>query len=177
MCIRDRWVVILAGGATDDKRLSAVDNVSVSTLKRLIEGIILYKKFPGSKLILSGGNPESAEKKEADYMEDLCLQLDIPREDIIIERKSKETFDQVTEIKKIVKKDRFILVSSVSHFPRAELMFKKLGLYPIIFPTDLKPQTNLECYDYLPDEGGITVAKKLLVSLWAYLGAMIKGQI
>ncbi len=171
-----KWIVVLAGGSTDDKNLSIVDNLSSSTLKRLIEGIILYKKFPRCKLILSGGNPQNANMKEADYMRNLCLQLGIPSKDIIIERKSKNTFEQVNNIKEMIKYDKFILVSSALHFPRAELMFKKIGMHPIIFPTDLMPKDNYQYYQFLPDEEGLFTAKELIISLWAYLGAWLKKE-
>jgi len=50
-----KWVVVLGGGHTSDPELPVTDQISKSSLSRLVEGIRIHRNLPGSKLILSGG--------------------------------------------------------------------------------------------------------------------------
>ncbi len=50
-----KWVVVLGGGHISDPQLPVTDQIAKSSLSRLVEGIRIHRKLPGSKLILSGG--------------------------------------------------------------------------------------------------------------------------
>ena len=54
-----KWMVVLGGGHTSYLRLPAMSKISKASLARLVEGIRIYKLFPASKLVLSGGSPFS----------------------------------------------------------------------------------------------------------------------
>mgnify|MGYP005654535111 CR=1 FL=1 len=60
----------------------------------------------------------------------------VDRENIIIEKKARDTKDHPIYVKEIVGKDKFVLVRSASHMPRAMGLFKKHGMEPIPAPTD-----------------------------------------
>ena len=51
-----RWIVVLAGGIAGDSSLPLALQISHHSRVRLVEGVRLYHHFPGSKLVLSGGN-------------------------------------------------------------------------------------------------------------------------
>ena len=72
---------------------------------------------------------------DAELMCNLAFELGISKDDIILETASMSTFDEARFIKPIVKSERFLLVTSASHMPRAMALFKKLGMNPIPAPT------------------------------------------
>ncbi len=129
------WIVVLGGGHTSDRRLSATSQISELSLFRLVEGIRLHHELPKTKLILSGGrvfDPVS----EAKGMAEVALSLGVKKENLILEEMSKDTPDQARFIYALIKGDRFILVTSAAHMPRSMALFRKLGLHPIPAPTD-----------------------------------------
>ena len=50
-----KFVAVLGGGHTSDPSLPVTSQLSRASLLRLVEGIRVYRKNPGSKIILSGG--------------------------------------------------------------------------------------------------------------------------
>jgi len=130
-----KYVVILGGGLTSDPRLPITSQLNHSSLIRLIEGIRLYRKIPGAKLILSGGVGFDC-VSDAEMMERLSISLGVEPQDIILESKSLNTYEEAKFIKNIVGDKRFILVTSAAHMPRAMALFKKSGMEPISAPTD-----------------------------------------
>jgi len=129
-----KYIVVLGGSHVLDPKLPITSQFSHSGLVRLIEGMRLYKRTSGAKLILSGGvgiDPLT----DAELMSNLAVELGISKDDIILEAASMSTFDEARFIKPIVKNERFLLVTSASHMVRAMALFKKLGMNPIPAPT------------------------------------------
>lgn len=173
-----KWIVVLAGGITNDENLPLTSKLSYATLSRIVEGIRLYKKFPGSKLLFSGGSPNDGKDKESDIMKELAIELGIDKTDITTENKSLETSEQVIEIRKIVKKDNFVLVTSANHMPRAVAMFNKKGLQPYLMPSDYllkKSDDESGIMDFLPSGYSFQLMEQAFYEIWAKVGAIIKG--
>ena len=150
----------------------------METLSRLIEGIRLYRKFPGSKLLFSGGSPNDGKDKESDLMQELAFELGINKTDIISENTSLETSEQVTEIRKIVKQDNFVLITSANHTPRALAMFNKKGMQPYIMPSDYllkESDDESSIMDFLPAGYSFQLMEQAFYEIWAKVGAIIKG--
>ncbi len=97
---------------------------------RLIEGVRLHREIPGSKLILSGDNDS------AEGMATMAEALGVSGEDIVPAFEPRDTEEESQQIAPIVGAQRFILVTSASHMPRAMGLFRKRGLQPIAAPTD-----------------------------------------
>ncbi len=132
-----RWIVVLGGGCTSNKKLSITSQVTDPSLFRLVEGIRLHREIPKSRLILSGGrvfDPAS----EASVMAEVAIAIGVKKEDLVLEEDSKETEDQARFIHRMVKQEPFILVTSASHMPRSMMLFVRLGMHPIPAPTEYK---------------------------------------
>ena len=173
-----KWVVVLGGGHISDPKLPANDQLSSSSLARIVEGIRIHKKLKNSKLILSGGRVFDS-VPEAYTMAKAAVSLGVDARDLIQEPMSKDTKDQSMHIKKIVEGERFILVTSARHMPRSIALFRKLGSQPIPAPTDhyLKGQNEISLNSFFPGAGGFV---KLESTFHEYLGlawAKIRGQI
>lgn len=130
-----RWIVVLGGGFTPDRTLPVTSQLGSSALARLIEGVRLYKRFPGTKLILSGGSWYGT-GPEADVMAAAARLLGAEPSDLIREAASVDTEDQARLVAPIVGKDPFLLVTAASHIPRSMALFQKRGLHPIAAPAD-----------------------------------------
>ena len=131
---------ILLGGLTSfDKNKTGFLNAATD---RLVEICILYKTKKIKKIIISGGSIYADRPKEADFLNQKLLSLGVPAGDLIIENRSKTTFENAVYTKKIIDSIKiappFILVTSAIHCPRAERVFAKAGLQVIAFPSDFK---------------------------------------
>lgn len=173
-----RWIVVLGGGHIYDPKIPITSQVSGASLVRLIEAIRLYKKIPGSKLILSGGKVFEL-TSEAETMAEIAKSIGVDQEDLLLESDSKDTVDQARLIKPMVGDDEFILVTSAAHMPRSMAMFEKLGMYPIPAPaghlTNESQNTNPDAF--FPGPEGFYRMECAFHEYLGYIWAKLRGQI
>lgn len=131
--------ILLGGLSSFDKYGKGFLN---SATDRLVEISILYKVQKIKKIIISGGAVYKDRPKEADFLYKELLLLGIPASDLVIENKSRTTFENAFYTKKIVDslqlQPPFVLVTSALHVPRAERVFTKAGLPVVSFPSDFR---------------------------------------
>lgn len=173
-----RFVVVLGGSHTSDPKLPLTSQITDSSLVRLAEGIQIYRKQPGSKLVLSGGKVFDP-VPNAEVMAGLARDLGVDRDDIIVESRPKDTNDEACIMKPIVGSAPFFLVTSASHMPRAMALFKKLGMNPIPAPTRHRVKSNqaLGPGSFFPNAGDL---HKSETAVYEYLGiawTKLRGQI
>ena len=172
-----KFVVVLGGGHTSDPALPPISQIGKSSLVRLIEGIRIYRKYPGAKLLLSGGavfDPVS----EAEIMARVAREIGVPERDIILESKSKDTRDEALFIKPIVGNEPFVLVTSASHIPRSMNLFKKLGMNPIPSPIghSVKDEQELSPSSFFPSTGNIQKAELAIHEYIGTIWSKLRGQ-
>jgi uncharacterized SAM-binding protein YcdF (DUF218 family) len=125
-----RWVVVLGGGGTETAgRFPATGELSPSSLARLVEGVRILRSVPQGKLLVSGNS-------DGLISQDAAQELGVNPDQIVVERKARDTEEQAVEIKKIVRGDRLVLVTSALHMPRSMGLFAKQGMVPIPAPAD-----------------------------------------
>ncbi len=129
------WVVVLSGGQAALDSKNGQTPLFSATIRRLLEGIRLYRQLPKAKLLLSGGSFAET-TSEAQHMALLAVSLGIPKSDIIVEGHSLNTAAQALEIKKIIADAPFYLVSSATHLPRSMKLFKKQQMKPLAAACD-----------------------------------------
>jgi uncharacterized SAM-binding protein YcdF (DUF218 family) len=157
-----KYIAVLGGWADDDPDVPITSHISPDLMVRLIEGVRLHREIPGSKLILSGGNDS------ATGMAKMAEALGVSAEDILPLSEPRDTEEESQQIAPIVGPQRFILVTSASHMPRAMGFFRKRGLQPIAAPTDyLAPRHRPESDDFVPD--GYKLFKSQ-IAFYEYLG-------
>ena len=103
--------------------------------KRVREGVKIHEMIKGSKLIFTGAIGVY-ELSTAQINTNLALSLGVKKEDIILSDLAKDTREEATFDKTLVKNNSFVLVSTATHVPRAMMIFESLGLKPIAAPTD-----------------------------------------
>jgi uncharacterized SAM-binding protein YcdF (DUF218 family) len=169
-----RWVVVLGGGHSESQSLAAIHQLAPPALARLTEGIRLQRLLPESKLVMSGGNSHSQVLAAA------AVSLGVSQERIMRGPDVLDTIDEARGLHAILGQDRFALVTSATHLPRAMAMFKKVGMNPIPAPTEYlaidTPLNFEQVLGFIPHAGpGVMIERA-----WhEYLGlawAKLRGQ-
>lgn len=164
-----KWIVVLGGGHKSDSKVTAVANLSPSTLYRLVEAIGLHRRIPGSKLIVSGSDVFRLDS-EAQAMAKVAEALGVDRQNIVLEEQSNDTEEQAVFIKRIVGGDPFIMVTSASHMARAVALFQKQGMNPVPAPTRHRiVEGTLMPRDYFPSPENLENSE---VAVYEYMGMM-----
>lgn len=128
--------IVILGGTTKPE-ISASRGLPVSDvgIDRLITGAMLARHYPKARIIYSGGSPElwPNNLREADYALQLLNDLGIPKARIEIDDKSRNTAENALFSKALASptsSDRWMLVTSAYHMPRAVGLFRKAG-FPV----------------------------------------------
>ena len=175
---RAKYVVVLAGGHNSDPSIPISSRLYCHPLIRLMEGIRVFRKNPGSKLVLSGCGAFDP-VPEAYVMADVARFLGIPKKDIILESGSNDTKDQARLIKQIVGSQPFVLVTSAIHMPRSMALFKKQGMYPVPAPAGQTARARqfLTPGSFFPNSTALENSSSALHEYLGLIWAKLRGQI
>lgn len=172
-----KWIVVLSGGKISDPDIPAASQLLSASIIRLVESIQLHRELPGSKLILSGGGVLSS-ISEGKILAQVAQALGVNPQELVTETESKDTEDQARSIGKIVGQDRFILVTSASHMPRALALFRKQGMQPLPYPVGhLVIGRNVDLVSLFPSAENLY---KCQIAAYEYLGwiwSKLRGQL
>jgi uncharacterized SAM-binding protein YcdF (DUF218 family) len=130
-------IVMLAGYAEENPGVPITSNISEQTVVVLSEGLRLYRLNPEAKMITSGGIARKGDKPVAAIMADFLQQMGVPAKDLIVEGNSRNTYENLVEVKKIVGLRPFILVTLGCDLKRAAAVAKKLQMQAIPAPAGL----------------------------------------
>lgn len=161
------YVVVLGGGDTYDPTVPRTGQAAETTRVRLMEGIRLHRCFPGSTLLLSGGNVYGFDTG-ARLMAWIAESMGVDPGDIAVEDASRNTADQARILAPLLKQSAFVLVTSASHMPRSMALFEKQGLKPIPAPAGHRVKSRSKT-DFLIYPGANEL-KKTERAVYEYLG-------
>ncbi len=172
------YVVVLGSGHVSDASLPLTSQIHETAIVRLVEGIRIHRRHPGSKLVLSGGMVFDP-IPHAVMMANLALELGVNEEDVILEIRPLDTKDEALMISEIVGARPFVLVTSAVHMPRAVALFRHQGAHPIPAPTGhrAKHRHVAPPSSFVPRAGNL---RKVEEGMHEYLGiawAWLRGQI
>lgn len=134
--------IIVLGGSVDTD-LSAAHRMPVVShaADRMLAPAELARRYPNARIVFTGGtaNLVSTEAREADYSAPILESLGIPKERLILERDSRNTWENAIFTKQLVAPkpgERWLLVTSAFHMPRAMGIFRKAGFDVEAYPVD-----------------------------------------
>lgn len=165
-------IVILGGGIISNTPKSKIGELSDSTLKRVFEGFLIYKRTE-IPIIVTGGKLKGIEIPEAEVMKEELLKLGVSSEDIYVEPNAKNTKQNAQFVVEILENEDFdtiLLVTSAVHMTRAMNYFNKYAKSKKVIPIPtgyLISQDRLNWYDFLPQ---IEFLKANASALHEYLG-------
>ncbi len=153
----DKIVLLLGGRETDVLRGSEVLRIS-------------YLGNQEVKIIISGTDPLLPTSEEALGVKRFFVSRGLSEKNIIIEGQSRNTWENIRNVKEIVEEKPFFLVTSAYHMERAKKEFEKVGANPISAPTDFKIKTEkYNALDFLPDAQNL---RKSDLAIHEYLGIL-----
>jgi uncharacterized SAM-binding protein YcdF (DUF218 family) len=155
-----RYIVVLSGHFREGDLLPT-DRVGCSLL-RLAEGIRLWRRVPGCKLVLTGGVIPglSREIPIAQALAQTAVEMGVPPYALILESDSWTTADQAKLVARIVGTTPFALVTSAFHMPRSIMLFRLEGLNPTPAPADFLAKKITLGYDTLiPQAAGLQLTQ------------------
>ena len=133
--------IIVLGGAIDDVTSDARgQTVFDEGGERITEAVILAKRYPEARVVYTGGTASfipGAPSTEALRARELMAQMGVAPDRITIEDKSRNTEENARFTAAIVDPEpsqRWIIVTSAFHMPRAMGVFEKAGFRPIAYP-------------------------------------------
>lgn len=103
------------------------------------------------RIVVSGANALNPSEKEAEWVKNYLTERGITEENIILEQKSRTTFESAKNIKEMIGEEPFFLVTSAYHMSRSMDVFQKIGTGPIPAPTDFKIKGEYDILDFFPN--------------------------
>lgn len=128
------------------------DRLSPSLEERLKVSLNYLEENKEIKVIVSGGRGPDEKFSEAYAMSEYLLQHGIQKERIILEDKSRNTFQNLEfslqKIKEIDSMDnpRILIASNKYHIFRSKILAKRLGMIPYGLPAKIPPTIILKSY-------------------------------
>ena len=151
-------VIILLGRGVRDKApdLTGLGAPSDMYLTRIVTAVRLQKRLH-IPVIVSGAETSEDKILEDHIVKRFLVDLGISAEKIIIEDKSRDTFENVKFTKEICDRSGFtdpVLVTSAYHLKRAIMTFEKVGLNVKPLPAGFKswPGKQYRWSSYLPGD-------------------------
>lgn len=157
-------VAIVLGGGIANETKWPYDRVHFDpSADRLLQAVQLYKAGKVARILISAGSVSLKSKKnevtEANKSKGFLEKIGIPKEAILLENNSKNTFENAVFSKKILEENKLenskiIVITSAYHMKRSLACFKKQGLVVDSFPACYQQLNNnlLSFYTIVPDE-------------------------
>ncbi len=101
----------------------------------------LARDFPKARIIFSGGDASLSGRagREADYLLPLLDTFGVPRGRVALENRARNTYENAVFAKALAKPkpgERWLLVTSAQHMPRAVGCFRRVGFPVEAYPVD-----------------------------------------
>jgi len=151
--------IIVLGGAINANKVTTRGEVGINeAAERVVAVPALAKRYPAARIIYSGGDAGLFvhHGSEADVVTGLFESLGVPASRLTLEARSRNTIENAAYSKALAQPkpgERWLLVTSALHMPRAIGAFRQAGFAVEAYPVDY--QTN-GWSDVLDVIGGIS---------------------
>ena len=171
--------IIVLGGAEETGAAAAWGGVQFNdAAERVIAGAVLAQQYPKAKLIFTGGSARVMgavdRKGPSELTRDLWISLGIAPDRILLEQASRNTAENAAFSFDMVQPapgQRWVLVTSAYHMPRAMDMFSRAGWQSVVaWPVDFRSGDLARGPTWQFDSGldGVNTALKEYVGSWVY---------
>lgn len=142
--------IIVLGGSEDNRAIGAPELAALNeAAERYTEAVALARRLPGARVVFTGGSATltRAERPEAEVAAKLFEGLGVAKDRVTFESQSRDTFENALLTARIVKpspRDRWLLVTSAWHMPRAMGCFRQAGFAVEPWPVDYRTPRRFE---------------------------------
>ncbi len=133
----------------------------------------LARDYPNARIVFSGGDASlfANQGREAEYLSPLLETFGVPRQRVMLESRARNTYENAVLTKQLVKPkpgERWLLVTSATHMPRAIGCFRRVGFPVEAYPVDWHSFPRVSLWPSLHLSGGL-IALDGAVHEWAGL--------
>jgi uncharacterized SAM-binding protein YcdF (DUF218 family) len=133
-------IVVLGGAISPDVSAARDEVVLNESAERLTVVAELARRYPDARILFSGGSGELiAGESEAPFALRLFQSFAIARDRVLLEDRARNTFENALYSKQLARPmpgERWLLVTSAYHLPRAVGVFRKVGFPVEPYPVD-----------------------------------------
>jgi uncharacterized SAM-binding protein YcdF (DUF218 family) len=152
-------IVVLGGPIDADLSVVHDTPVIASSPDRIVAAAVMARKYPNARIVYSGGSSSliSNEAREADYAAQLFEGLGVARARLTLDRDARNTYENALFSKQLAAPkagERWLLVTSAFHMPRAVGVFRKVGFAVEPYPVDWRVgRSNADILSLTPYAG------------------------
>src|SRR5579871_2762112 len=134
--------IIVLGGAIDSEVTTARNSIELdASAERILAMLRLARRFPEARIAFSGGsgNLFLDSISEAPIAAELLQEFGVRRDRILLETASRTTTENAVMLRQMLapkQGERWLLVTSAYHMPRAIGAFRKAGFEVEAYPVD-----------------------------------------
>jgi uncharacterized SAM-binding protein YcdF (DUF218 family) len=134
-------IIVLGGAITPDVSMARGEPALNEAAERITAAVVLARRYPRARVLFTGGSaallfPEGTEGEIALH---LFVALGIAPERILIDDKSRNTIENAVYSQLLAqpkKGERWLLMTSAYHMPRAIGVFRRVGFDVEAYPVD-----------------------------------------
>lgn len=136
--------IIVLGGALDSAAFAANGDFALNEAgERMTEAVALALAYPNARLVASGGEASfvASTSTEADAARAFFKRMGIAPERVEVENRSRNTTENAVFTKELVKPrpgERWLVITSAWHMPRAVGCFRAAGFAVEAYPVDYR---------------------------------------
>ncbi len=144
--------IVVLGGAVEADTSIARDQITVNDAgEREIALADLARRYPQARLVFSGGSGAMREHpiSEAEIVSRYADTLGVPRNRLILEQQSRNTRENAVFSARMTQPkpgERWLLVTSAWHMPRAMGCFREAGFSVTAYPVDYRTSGPRDAY-------------------------------
>ena len=132
-------IVVLGGAIESELSREYGEPVVGGDSSRIFALAKLARAYPSARIVYSGGDASLSgdHPPEADFVYPLLDNFGIPRSRVTLETRSRNTAENAAYVKELINPkpgDRWLLVTSAHHMPRAVGCFRKVGFAVEAYP-------------------------------------------
>ena len=173
--------IVVLGGAVDTMTSSGEQLMLNEAAERLTGAVMLYKAGIAPRILWTGGSGYANQTvKEAPLAGRLLETMGVPKEAILLESESRNTFENAVYTKKLMEEagiKRIVLVTSSWHMRRSEAIFRKAGMEFTPYAVDTLATYYGVPGDYLPDADALDNATTLLRERIGFFAYRVLGRL
>ncbi len=166
--------IIVLGGAVNDV-ISAARGQTVFDEggERITEAVVLAKRYPQARVIYTSGTNSmlGGTSTEAARARDFMIQMGLAPDRITIEGRARNTDENARFTAAIVHpqpSQRWVVVTSAFHMPRAMGVFEKAGFHPIAYPVSF--YTDGRVFGFYPAFNPVQNLRIFTLALHEWIG-------
>jgi uncharacterized SAM-binding protein YcdF (DUF218 family) len=166
-------IVVLGGAITPDVAAARGEQALNEAAERVTATLALARRYPNARIVYSGGDASllAAGADEAELAAQLLDRLGLPRTRILLEARSRNTAENASFSKALVapkEGERWLLLTSAWHMPRAMGAFRRAGFPVEACPVDWRTRGRQDLVTPLAGLPRTDVAIREWAGLLAY---------